>query len=149
MKRLILVLLILILINFSCRNKSNTEIANVNLELAERSFAAFNAHNWEQHAQFFSDSCTYLDPSYGNEYVTKSRKEKIEKYRKMEMTSPDIKDDITSLFAVDDKVVVQFISSGTAKMETRDYMWSLPICCIFTFKDGIIIRDETYYNRGN
>jgi len=116
-----------------------------NIEIAKKSFAAFNAHNWEEQAGYFSDTCQYLDPSYGDIHVVKSRIEKIEKYSKMEEMSPDIKDEITSIFGIDDKVVIQFNSSGTAKTDQGVYKWSLPICCVFTFKDGIIIKDETYY----
>jgi hypothetical protein len=119
-----------------------------NIALAKKSFAAFNTHNWSLHASFFSDSCKYLDPSYGNEYKIVSRKDKAAKYEAMQKTSPDIKDSITTIFGAGDKVVVQFISSGTAKTDKGDYKWSLPICCVFTYKNGIIIMDETYYNRG-
>ncbi|MCB0753694.1 MAG: nuclear transport factor 2 family protein, partial [Ignavibacteriae bacterium] len=119
-----------------------------NIEIAKKSFEAFNKHDWQEQANYFSDSCSYLDPSYGDSPVVKSRKEKIEKYSKMEQMSPDITDSITSIFGVKNKVIVQFTSSGTAKTEQGYYKWSLPICCIFTFKDGLIVKDETYYNRG-
>ncbi|MCW5910883.1 MAG: nuclear transport factor 2 family protein [Cyclobacteriaceae bacterium] len=117
-----------------------------NIDTARKSFAAFNLHNWEEHASCFSDTCKYLDPSYGKEYRVVSRREKIEKYKQMEQRSPDIKDSITSIFGVGDKVVIQFISSGTAGTGQK---WRLPICCVFTFKDGLIVKDETYYDRGN
>ena len=67
----------------------------------KKSFAAFNAHNWEEQASYFSDTYQYLDPSYGDTHVVKSRIEKIKKYRKMEEMSPNIKDKITSTFDVD------------------------------------------------
>lgn len=120
-----------------------------NLEIARKSFASFNAHNWEEHARYFSDSCSYLDPSYGDYPVIKSRKEKIVKYREMEASSPDIHDEVTSMFGVGDKVVIQFVSTGTAKTQEGSISWRVPICCVFTFKDGLIVKDETYYNRGN
>lgn len=124
------------------------DIVENNIDIAKKSFAAFNAHNWEEQASYFSDTCQYLDPSYGDTPVVKSRIEKIEKYLKMEEMSADIKDEITSIFGAEDKVVIQFISSGTAKTEQGDYKWSLPICCVFTFQNGLIVKDATYYNRG-
>jgi ketosteroid isomerase-like protein len=130
----------------SCNNKEMT--TEKNIETAKKSFAAFNRHDWEEQAGYFSDSCKYLDPSYGDEYKIVNRKEKMEKYKKMSEMSPDLRDDITGIFGVDDKVVIQFTSSGTAKTEQGEYKWSLPICCVFTFKDGLIVVDETYYNRG-
>ena len=119
-----------------------------NIELAKKSFQAFNIHNWELQSSYFSDECKYLDPSYGDTHVVVNRKDKAAKYRAMEKTSPDIKDSITSIFGIDDKVVIQFISTGTAMTEKGEYKWRVPICCIFTYKDGLVIIDETYYNRG-
>ncbi|HKI79488.1 MAG TPA: nuclear transport factor 2 family protein [Ignavibacteriaceae bacterium] len=142
-----IILLFVVLFLSSCANKENNVVLE-NIEISKKSFAAFNRHDWEKQAGYFSDTCQYLDPSYGDKHVVKSRAEKIAKYSKMEEMSPDIKDEITSIFGVDDKVVIQFISSGTAKSDQGDYEWSLPICCVFTFKDGLIIKDETYYNRG-
>jgi hypothetical protein len=144
-----LILLILIMPGFFTRSYDTNpdDEANKNSELAKQSFAAFNRHDWQTHAAFFSDSCKYLDPSYGTEYKIISRTEKAAKYKKMQTTSPDITDKITELFGTGNKVVIQFISSGTAKTDKGDYKWSLPICCVFTFKGGIIICDETYYDR--
>ncbi|MGQ0828527.1 MAG: nuclear transport factor 2 family protein [Bacteroidota bacterium] len=131
----------------SC-NDPETSLAEKNMALAKRSFEAFNKHNWDEHASFFSDTCKYLDPSYGPEYKIVNRKDKSSKYKEMEIKSPDIKDEITDIFASGDKVVVQFISSGTAQTEQGPYKWSLPICCVFTFEKGLIVSDATYYNRG-
>ena len=109
----------------ACVKQTNDAARNV--ELAKQSFAAFNRHDWKSHAAFFSDTC---------------------KYAKMQKTSPDITDNITEIFGVGDKVVVQFVSSGTATTEKGEYKWSLPICCVFTFKNGLIACDDTYYDRG-
>lgn len=150
-------LIIFTALGFACINnpvsaQSNQDTDNdvqSNIEIARKAFDAFNRHDWVEQAGFFSDSCQYLDPSYGTEYVVRSRKEKIEKYRGMEQRSPDIKDEITNIFGVGDKVVVEFTSSGTAQTEEGPYKWSLPICVVFTFKDGLIVKDATYYNRGS
>ena len=148
MKQPFFLLSVLFFIQYSCVNNSKIDVVENNIEIAKKSFAAFNALNWEKQASYFSDTCKYLDPSYGDTHVVKSRTEKIEKYRKMEEMSPDIKDEITSIFGVGEKVVIQFISSGTAKTKQGDYKWSLPICCVFTIQNGLIVKDETYYNRG-
>lgn len=146
MKKLIFTVTLLFYLT-GCNN-SQLNTTEKNIEIAKQSFAAFNEHNWEKQATFFSDTCKYLDPSYGTEYKVVSRKEKVEKYRRMQKMSPDIKDEIIEIFGVDDKVVIQFTSSGTAMTEQGEYKWSLPICCVFTIKDGLIVADETYYNRG-
>lgn len=128
--------------------KAQVNDSKKNIELAKQSFATFNKHDWKAHASFFSDSCKYLDPAYGTEHKIISRIEKAEKYKKMQETSPDILDTITCIFGIDDKVVIQFTSTGTAKTDKGSYKWSLPICCVFTFKNGLIICDDTYYNNG-
>lgn len=129
-----------------CRDQKINDTVNANIEIARKSFDAFNRHDWLEQASYFSDSCRYLDPSYGTEWVVKSRKEKITKYSSMEMTSPDIRDDITDIFGAGNKVVIQFVSSGTAQTEQGPYSWSLPIVVVFTFKDGLIVEDATYYD---
>lgn len=150
MKKSITVIAMLLLASMLNSGFGQTAVKSTerNIELAQSAFAAFNKHDWHLQASYFSDTCRYLDPSYGNEYKMVSRKEKAEKYRKMEEKSPDIKDEIVEIFGINDKVVIQFISSGTFQGETGPVKWSLPICCIFTFKNGLIIKDETYYNRG-
>ncbi len=120
-----------------------------NIQLAKNSFAAFNRHDWKSHAAFFSDTCRYLDPSYGHLYKTVSRHDKALKYKALELISPDIHDSLTSVFAAGNKVVIQFISSGTAKTGKESYRWRVPICCIFTFDKGLVIMNETYYDREN
>jgi hypothetical protein len=143
------VLLTLTLLSIiSCKEIGNKNSVEKNIELAQKSFAAFNQHNWELQASYFSDTCEYLDPYYGDKHIKVNRKNKIAKYFAMEQTSPDIQDSITNIFGFEDKVVIQFISSGTAKTDNGNYKWSVPICCVFTYKDGLIIIDETYYNRG-
>ena len=132
----------------ACKNNTDESIISQNIKRAKKSFQAFNEHNWELQASFFSDTCKYLDPSYGDKHVMESRKGKAAKYAAMETESPDIKDSITNIFGYGDKVVIQFTSTGTSKTENGDYKWSVPICCVFTYKDGLVIIDETYYNRG-
>jgi hypothetical protein len=118
-----------------------------NVELAKKAFATFNAHDWAAHANCFSESCKNLDPSLGSDYVVLDHKEKVAKYEKLNQWSPDIKDSITNIFGAGDKVLVQFISSGTARMDSTDQKWSLPICTVFTIKEGLIVMDETYYDK--
>jgi ketosteroid isomerase-like protein len=139
---------VFILGQFSC-SITDPNLVDQNIEIARKSFAAFNRHDWKEQASYFSDTCKFLDPSYGDKHVTVNRKDKIAKYVKMEEMSPDIKDEITSIFGVGDKVVIQFISSGTTQTEEGRYNWRMPICCIFTIQDGLIVVDETYYNRCN
>lgn len=118
-----------------------------NIALAQKAFDTFNAHDWTAHANCFSDSCQDLDPSLGDRYVVLTRQRKRQKYQELNAWSPDIKDSITSIFGSGDKVSVQFISSGTARTDSTAQQWRLPICTVFTIRDSLIVRDETYYDR--
>ena len=95
-------------------------------------------------AAFYSESAEFLDPSFGKEYVTRSREQTASKYFELATMFPDIVDDVQSVYAVDDKVTIEFISSGTSGDSVK---FKLPICSILTFKEGKIIRDATYYDQ--
>ena len=49
-----------------------TESTNKNIETARAMFDAFNRHDWNAMANYYSESASFLDPSYGKEYVTKN-----------------------------------------------------------------------------
>src|SRR5262249_36574080 len=59
------------------------DLVQQNVELAQKAFATFNAHDWSAHANCFSDDCKNLDPSLGSGYVVMDRKEKEAKYVKL------------------------------------------------------------------
>ena len=117
-----------------------------NVAIVRQLFAAFNAHDWKKMAGFYSDSCSFLDPAYGTNHVAKTYTDILAHHTGLEAWSPDVKDSITFISGVaDNKVLVQFISSGT--MAKEKIKWSLPICDVFTLENGKIIQDETYYNK--
>lgn len=138
-------LLVFLGLMFGCAEKKNpqTEMTTQNLNSAKALFAAFNQHDWQKMANFYAQDATFLDPSYGTAWVKKTKEELIANYAGMEKGAPDIKDTITSIFAADDKVSVQFTASGT----TEGQEWSVQISTILTFKDGKIISDATYYDK--
>lgn len=130
---------------FGCAEKKDPKaaMANENLKQAQALFAAFNAHDWDKMASFYAQDAQFLDPAYGTAWTKKNKAALMANYAGMEKTAPDIKDEITSLFAADDKVSIQFTASGT----TAGQRWSMPISTILTFKDGKIIKDATYYDK--
>ncbi|MEW6127905.1 MAG: nuclear transport factor 2 family protein [Acidobacteriota bacterium] len=125
--------------------KPKWDLTNPNVKVALQMFEAFNQHDWAKMASFYIEDAEFLDPSYGAEYVKKRREALIAKYSGMEKMSPDIRDEIVGVYAADDKVIVEFISSGSIKNGGK---WSLPICSILTVKQGKIIKDATYYDNG-
>ncbi|NOS56780.1 MAG: nuclear transport factor 2 family protein [Cyclobacteriaceae bacterium] len=121
----------------------STSAEKQNTEIVIQMFAAFNAHDWQKMNSFYSSDADYLDPAYGIGYVKKSSQEIVEKYSDMQKMFPDIHDEVKSLYAANDKVTVEFVSTGSSGDSIK---FSLPICAVLTFKDGKIVRDATYYD---
>ena len=112
--------------------------AEQNLQTTGNMFAAFNRHDWVAMAGYYAENASFLDPGFGKGYVTKSRRQTIDKYAGLQQMLPGIKDSIVNIFAFDNKVTVEFISN--------DAGFTLPVCTILTFKDGLITTDATYYD---
>lgn len=116
---------------------------DVNTDKAKQMFEAFNRHDWNAMAAFYTEPASFLDPSFGTDAVSKTRTETAAKYADLEKMFPDVHDEITGLYASGDKVTVEFVSSGTAPDGST---FRLPIATILTFKDGLIVKDATYYD---
>ena len=119
---------------------------NQNAAIAKKMFDAFNAHDWKLMADYYSDSASFLDPSFGKEYVVQSRAAIVEKYTGFQQAFPDIHDEVVGIYPAGDKVTVEFISTGNANDSTS---FTLPIVTILTFSNGRIVKDATYYDLEN
>jgi ketosteroid isomerase-like protein len=119
---------------------------NENVVVAKKMFDAFNRHDWPTMAGYYSESATFLDPSFGTEYVTKTREETMEKYKAFQDMFPDIHDEVVGLYPSGDKVIVEFVSTGNSG---DSISFRLPIISVLTFKDGVIVKDATYYDLEN
>lgn len=141
MKKLMVCIALLFLsTSFYARNKPG-EVKNA--DVVRAMFEAFNQHEWQKMASFYEEQAQFLDPSYGPRYVSRSRQQTVEHYLELEKMFPDIKDELTHMIVSGNQVVVQFVSTGTAPNGAR---WQLPICTVFTLRDGKIITDATYYD---
>jgi ketosteroid isomerase-like protein len=109
-------------------------------------FEAFNQHDWQKMASYYSEDAKYLDPSYGIEYVSKTRNDMATKHAAMEKLFPDIHDHPIGIYPSGDKVTVEFVSTGTASDSIN---FKLPIVTVLTLKDGLIVQDATYYDLEN
>lgn len=138
MKNLIFLLALILL---SCNQSKNDHTPN-NKEIVLRLYEQFNNHNWEEFAKCYADTAMFLDPSLGKEYVNMNHKQIVEKYTDLQSFAPDVHDEIIGMYVSGNKIVVEFISSGTA----NDKQWQLPICSIYTIEDGKIVRDATYFD---
>lgn len=142
MKTKVFVGIALSLIVISCSSGNNDK----NVATTEAMFEAFNQHDWLKMASFYSEGAEFLDPSYGKFYVKKSRTEIASKYAELQKMFPDIHDEVVGMYPSSDKVIIEFISTGTLGDTLK---FSLPIVAVLTFKDGMIIRDATYYDQEN
>lgn len=143
MKRVLLIFISLWLLISSCAVKDD---ATKNVVIAHSMFDAFNNHNWQKMASYYSEDATFLDPSYGTDYVTKTRSEIVAKYEALEKLFPDIHDQIIGTYPSGDKVTLEFISTGTVSDTIK---FKLPIITVLTFKNGLIVKDATYYDLEN
>ena len=109
-------------------------------------FDAFNNHQWEAMANCYTDSALFLDPAFGKTYVKQSRAETMEKYSRFQRAFPDIHDEIGAMYPSDNKVIVEFSSTG--KMANGE-SFQLPIITVLTFENNLIVKDATYYDVEN
>lgn len=143
MKRIGFFNLLIILGLAGCRQSVPT---NEHEALATGMLEAFNRHDWKKMSEFYAEDADFLDPSFGKSYVKQSRAELAKKYAEMQKMFPDIRDDITDIHVAGETVIVQFTSRGTAVDGTY---FELPIVSVLSFRDGLIVRDATYYDLEN
>jgi len=106
-------------------------------------FGYFNAHDWESMANMYSDTVSIQDPSMGIESFERTRADIIKQYSELSEMIPDVKDSVVNIHPSGNTVIVEFISTGTAPDGTK---FSLPICTIMTFEEGLIVKDHVYYD---
>ena len=97
-----------------------------NIAVVQAIFEAFNEHNWDKMLSYYSEEAVFVDPSFINPV---SDLKIIAAHYQMQQLFPDIKDEIISITAASDRVVVEFISTGTAANREK---FTLPICTVFT-----------------
>ena len=118
-------------------------VAN-NQELVIEYFDHFNNHEWEKMANMYVESADFKDPTLGSGIVKQSKKQIVEKYSAMHKIFPDLTDKIINTYpSGNEHVIVEFVSSGTGPDGER---FELPICTIFTFENGKITKDFTYFD---
>ncbi len=142
--RSIIYLLIGMSLLMSCSGNKPESTDGDNVVIVRSMFDAFNKHDWEAMADHYVDSASFLDPSFGKEYVIQSKTALVNKYAEMQQFLPDIHDEIVGLYPSEDKVTVEFISTGTMPDGAK---FSLPITSILTVKGGKIVKDATYYDQ--
>jgi steroid delta-isomerase-like uncharacterized protein len=135
----------MVMVMLSCnpseRNKGLDHVA-----LAQKMFDAFNQHQWQAMANCYSDSARFLDPAFGKTYLKQTRSEVVEKYARFQRAFPDIHDEVIAMYPSENKVIVEFISTGTMAGGSA---FKLPIITVLTFENDLIVKDATYYDVEN
>ncbi len=133
---------VLIMIIVSCERKMNQP--SQNQAIIKQLYQEFNQHNWQKMADFYAETTDFKDPSFGTEITKQTRQQTIQKYTDLAKIFPDIHDEIVQIYpSAENVIVVEFISTGTAADGTK---FKLPICTIYTFENGKIVKDFTYYD---
>ena len=118
--------------------------AEENKNLIKNLFTAFNRHDWKAMSEMYAEDFESLDPSSGKKRLQQQRKYIVETYSGLQQYSPDIRDSVINLFAEENRVVAEFISTGTT---AKGEKWMQPICTVFKIENGLIVSDATYYDR--
>jgi steroid delta-isomerase-like uncharacterized protein len=113
-----------------------------NEDYARKIFEAFNAHDWQKMVSYYADDAVFEDPSFP-EPVT-DKQQIARHHAEMGAYFPDIFDDIKGVYSSGDKVIVEFVSTGTS---VKGEKFSLPICTVLTFRNGKVVHDATYYDQ--
>lgn len=129
---------VLVLLLIACSNQREA-----NITATKKLYEHFNAHDWKAMADMYVENAEFLDPTFGTEYVTQTRQQIVDKYSGLNQMFSDAHDEIKEIYAVDDKVIVQFVATGNSGDSIQ---LKLPICSVLTFKDGKIVRDASYFD---
>jgi ketosteroid isomerase-like protein len=136
-----LYLLFAILTLQACR-RDNTDnaLAKDNKDVANAIVRSFNARNWDSVAFYYTDTCMFLSPAQGNEYVHKSKTDIIEECKASLAISPDVLRDLEGVYTDRNKLIIEYTESGTSATGK----WSKPYCAVLTLKNRRVIRSATY-----
>lgn len=134
--------------------KVETQMSDINepVEIVKAFFEAFNRHDAETMASFYAEDVFVDSPDFPA--PKRTPKEVAENYQNYFESTPDIKDELKNIIVSGDKVIVEFVSSGTIQNLAPDdppimkgKKFSLKICSVLEIKNGKIVRDITYYDQ--
>jgi ketosteroid isomerase-like protein len=105
-------------------------------ELVDARFATFNRHDLDGIVKLYAPDAMLTSPGFctprqGQEGARRS-------YGDLFKTYPDISDEVVSYVAEGDHIAVQFV--------VHLGKYSAPLATFLTLKDGLIVRDDTYYD---
>ncbi len=144
MKNLVTLLIATVLI-ISCNQQKNRKMETIaNEQLVKTYFEHFNKHDWKAMAAMYIETADFKDPTLGTGIVKQTRQQTIDKYTELNKVFQDLNDKVIAVYpSGDNNIIVEFVSSGTAPDNSK---FELPICTIFSIKNGLISKDFTYFD---
>ena len=138
-------LLAIVFVLSACNKQSpKNDLATDNVQFVNTYFEHFNKHEWNKMAAMYAQTTDFKDPSLGQGIVKQTRQQTIDKYTELSQIFPDLHDQIIAIYpSGNTHVIVEFVSSGTAKDNTK---FELAICTILTIENGLITKDFTYFD---
>lgn len=105
-------------------------------QLVDARFATFNRHDLDGIVKLYAPEAVLTSPGFctprqGQEGARRSYGDLFKAY-------PDISDEVVSYVAEGDHIAVQFV--------VHLGKYSAPLATFLTVKDGLIVRDDTYYD---
>ena len=145
MKKRIIYALCISLIFTSCVMDSSYDqrSADNNKELVKDVFKAFNRHDFKLMTSYYADTAKFLDPELGKEFVQQSHEQVAARYTTTATTFPNLKDSTTSIIASQNKIVTEFISTGSS---ADGKSFSMRGCTVFKIENSKIVSNATYYD---
>lgn len=131
--------LIWLLLASMSASKAQTPVDNISV--AKAIFDAFNAHDWNGMMQYYAEDAVFMDPSFPE--PVRDRDFMVRHHTELHQYFPDIHDEVKFIYGAGDTIIVEFVSTGTNQSGES---FTLPICTVFTFEKGKVIRDATYYD---
>jgi ketosteroid isomerase-like protein len=142
--KLFVPIILVVFATIFCNSNFNESIKiNKNEEIIKMYFKFFNEHNWIEMASLYDETVEVKDPAYGTEIIKLNHTAIIKKYIELHKMIPNVTDSILRIYHSENTAIVEFISKGTTPNGVN---FRLPICTIFTFTNGKITKDLTYYD---
>ncbi len=139
--------LLLLCFFMACTNANNGQnkaIENVNMTIVKQSFEYFNKYDWAKMATLYMDNAELWEPSMGQGVNKHTHAQIIQKFTELHKMVPDVHNEIGQMYPSSDKhVIVEYTSTGTGPDGKK---FTLPMCSVYTFDNGKITRDMTYYD---
>jgi ketosteroid isomerase-like protein len=105
-------------------------------QLVDARFATFNHHDLDGIVKLYAPDAVLTSPGYCSPRLGEAGVRRA--YGELFKAYPDISDDVTGYVAQGDHIAVQYV--------VHFGKYTAPLASFLTLKDGLIVRDDTYYD---